>query len=343
MEEDVRRTPRRFRAAAGVKLVRFRHDDDARVGVHVGDDHVLDLVAAAQLRQDPVAASLGDMVSLIEAGPGALDGVRRLLDAAPEEALRSSGSVQLLTPLPNPRKIRDFSCFEKHLQQAAQGVARRLAAAAVDPEAAYAEIMVSRGLDRIPPPGWRQVPGYYYVDTGPVTDPDQPVTWPAYSQWIDYELELAAVIGRPGKDIARGDALDHVFGYTIFNDLSARDAQLAAMATALGPAKGKDFDGSTVLGPYLVTADEIGDPYDLTMVARVNGEETGRGNSGEMFWRFEDCIAYASQSQTIRSGEVFASGTVGNGSTLETGLVLERGDVVELEISGLGVLRTPIR
>ncbi|WP_336882676.1 fumarylacetoacetate hydrolase family protein [Rhodococcus globerulus] len=325
-----------------MKLVRFRRDGEIRIGAHIGEAHYLDLAEAARIRRDPVESAVGDMQTLIEGGLVALEAVTGLIDAAPDEAVIAQSSVQLLTPLPNPRKIRDFSTFEKHLRQAAEGAARRLASTSDNPAEAYEQLLVAHGLDQIPPAGWRSLPGYYYVDVGPVSGPDEPVVWPRYSQWIDYELELAVVIGRQGKDIPCDAALDHVFGYTIFNDLSARDAQLAAMATGLGPAKGKDFDGSTVLGPCIVTADEISDPHDLTMIARVNGEEVGRGHSGEAFWSIADCIAYASQSQTIRSGEVFATGTVGNGSTIETGLVLECGNIVELEIESIGVLRTPI-
>ena len=117
--------------------------------------------------------------------------------------------------------------------------------------------------------------------------------WPAYAELLDYELELACIIGLGGVDIARDEALGHVFGYTIFNDVSARDAQMREMAGQLGPAKGKDFDTGNVFGPWIVTADEIGDPYALTMTARINGEEWSRGTSGSMHHRFEDVITGA--------------------------------------------------
>jgi 2-keto-4-pentenoate hydratase/2-oxohepta-3-ene-1,7-dioic acid hydratase in catechol pathway len=124
--------------------------------------------------------------------------------------------------------------------------------------------------------------------------------------------------------------------------VSARDAQATEMEGQLGPAKGKDFDTGNVLGPWLVTADEIGDPYDLTMVARVNGEEWSRGHSGTMHHRFEDIIAFVSRSETLHPGEILGSGTVGGGCGLELGRFLDPGDVVELEVERIGVLRNRI-
>ena len=150
------------------------------------------------------------------------------------------------------------------------------------------------------------------------------------------------MIGRRGVDIAEADAHRHIFGFTIFNDVSARDTQMAEMAGRLGPAKGKDFDTGNVLGPWIVTPDEIGDFNDLTMVARINGEELSRGTSGAMHYSFDRIIAYLSQSETLHAGEVLGSGTVGTGCGLEHGRFLEAGDIVELEIDRIGVLRNRV-
>lgn len=141
--------------------------------------------------------------------------------------------------------------------------------------------------------------------------------------------------------LTKENAREHIFGYTIFNDFSARDEQVKEMAGQLGPGKGKDFDGGNVMGPCLVTADEI-DPYNLTMIARVNGEEWGRGNSSDMGWKFEDCIVHVARSETIYPGEFFGSGTVGNGCGLEQLRFLKSGDVVELEVEGIGILRNRV-
>lgn len=140
----------------------------------------------------------------------------------------------------------------------------------------------------------------------------------------------------------RDKARDYIVGYTIFNDMSARDAQALEMPGMLGPAKSKDFDTGNVMGPCLVTADEVPDPYDLQMIARVNGEEWGRGTTRDMRWTFADVIAHISRSETLYPGEVLGSGTVGNGCGLEQLRYLKPGDVVELEIEAIGTLRTRV-
>jgi 2-keto-4-pentenoate hydratase/2-oxohepta-3-ene-1,7-dioic acid hydratase in catechol pathway len=248
--------------------------------------------------------------------------------------------VKLLAPLPVPAQMRDFLCFEKHLLQSFARLRQVRAAAAPDPEKALRE-MEAQGTFSVPKI-WYERPSFYKPSRFAVCGTGQDVAWPAYSQTIDYELEFACVIGTAGRDIPKDKARAHIFGYTIFNDLSARDEQSQEMLGNLGPGKGKDFDNSNPLGPCVVTADEIPDPYALEMIVRVNGEERGRGNSREMHWKYEDCIAFVSRSETIHPGELFCSGTVGNGSGLETGRFLDVGDVVELEVEKIGVLRNRI-
>jgi 2-keto-4-pentenoate hydratase/2-oxohepta-3-ene-1,7-dioic acid hydratase in catechol pathway len=137
-------------------------------------------------------------------------------------------------------------------------------------------------------------------------------------------------------------AIDHVFGFTIFNDFSARDMQTQERPLSMGPMKGKDFDTGNVLGPWIVTRDEVGNPQALAMEARVNGERWGGGNSAAMHHPFNRIIAFISQSETLHPGEVIASGTVPTGCGLELGRFLSPGDVVELEIERIGVLRNRI-
>jgi 2-keto-4-pentenoate hydratase/2-oxohepta-3-ene-1,7-dioic acid hydratase in catechol pathway len=314
-----------------VKLVTFTHPEVAapHVGTLAADgEEVLDLTAASG--DDPAFST---MRALIEAGPEALARGHDLLDDAPRRAL---ASVRLLAPVPRPAQMRDALCFEEHLKNAiARGVEVELANAE-DPEAKRAEL-IAQGRATVPEVWYRQ-PIYYKANRFAVTGPDTDVTWPSYAEYLDYELEFGCWIGKQGRDIAAENAREHIFGYSIFNDFSARDAQFAEMAGRLGPAKGKDFDGANAMGPWLVTADEI-EPYALTMVARVNGEEWSRGSSGSMHWRFEQVIAHISQSETLYRGEFIGSGTVGTGCGLELGRRLSPGDEVELEVDGLGILR----
>jgi len=308
-----------------MKLATFDSGEGPRLGAVIDDDRsVVDLGRAFQRRHGHTEAALESMLALIDAGEAG----RAAADAAaadpPDDDVTAVTAVRLLAPLPEPRQIRDFLCFEEHLRNSF----------------AQAERMTGRVFEI--PKVWYEQPIYYKANRFSVVGPDAEVVWPHYAELLDYELELACVIGTGGVDIARDDALTHVFGWTIFNDVSARDAQMREMAGQLGPAKGKDFDTGNVLGPWIVTADEIGDPQALTMVARVNGEEWSRGTSAAMHHTFADVIAFVSRSETLHPGEVLGSGTVGTGCGLEQGRYLSPGDVVELEIEKIGVLRNRI-
>jgi 2-keto-4-pentenoate hydratase/2-oxohepta-3-ene-1,7-dioic acid hydratase in catechol pathway len=309
-----------------VKLATIRIGDGReRVAVVLdGERRLLDLGSAHERVRGGESAALASMLALIGGGEAVLDVARQLVEAAPEEAIMDRSAVTLLAPIPVPPQIRDFLAFEQHLKGAF----------------AMAEQLTGRHMDI--PAVWYQQPIYYKANRFSVVGPDADVRWPDYAQLLDYELELACVIGRGGVDIAAEEAAGHVFGFTIFNDVSARDAQAREMEGQLGPAKGKDFDTGNVLGPWLVTADEVGDPYDLTMVARVNGEEWSRGHSGTMHHRFGDIIAFVSRSETLHPGEILGSGTVGGGCGLELGRFLSPGDVIELEVERIGVLRNRI-
>jgi len=267
-------------------------------------------------RKVAVLPGFASVLEIVEGGQNALDRAAEALKHSP--MLLASANVTLLAPIPQPPQMRDFLCFEKHLLQA------------------------FRAIGTNPPKAWYERPIFYHPSRFSVCGPEAEVPWPAYCEKLDFELEFGCYIGRPGKDIPRARAREHIFGYTIFNDFSARDEQAKEMAGQLGPGKGKDFDNANAMGPCLVTADELKDPYRLEMAVRVNGEEWGRGNSRDMHWKFEDCIAHASRSETLHSGEFFGSGTVGNGCGLEQMKFLEPGDVVELEVEGIGVLRNKV-
>jgi 2-keto-4-pentenoate hydratase/2-oxohepta-3-ene-1,7-dioic acid hydratase in catechol pathway len=322
-----------------MRLVTFLASGAERLGALVSENRQIVDFAGAHDGGDPAFAS---MQAFIAEGEDALYRARNVIADARRtgRGLIDSAAVKLLAPLPLPAQMRDFLCFEKHLLQSFARLRQVRAAAAPDPEKALRE-MEAQGTFSVPKI-WYERPSFYKPSRFAVCGTGQDVAWPAYSQTIDYELEFACVIGTAGRDIPKDKARAHIFGYTIFNDLSARDEQSQEMLGNLGPGKGKDFDNSNPLGPCVVTADEIPDPYALEMIVRVNGEERGRGNSREMHWKYEDCIAFVSRSETIHPGELFCSGTVGNGSGLETGRFLDVGDVVELEVEKIGVLRNRI-
>jgi len=304
-----------------VKLATFAGAGQApALGVVDGASVVSVQAAHERLRGDRSPALEG-MLALIRGGVEALELAGELAREAPADCRHALAEVTLLAPLPEPSQIRDFLCFEEHLKNS------------------FAQAAKLTGEEREVPAVWYQQPIYYKANRFSVNGPDADVVWPSYSQVMDYELELACVIGTGGRDIQSADAAGHIFGFTIFNDASARDAQMVEMSGQLGPAKGKDFDTGNVFGPWIVTPEELGDPYALEMVARVNGEEWSRGNSASMHHRFEDMIAFVSRSETLHPGEILGSGTVGSGCGLEQGRFLSDGDVIELEVDGIGVLR----
>ena len=325
-----------------MKLVTYRYPSGKqRLGaLHSGDDQLVDLAKAHKLLGGKNTKALKSMQALIEAGDKGLDLARNALDYARSDTSYGlsvpTQSVQLLSPLPVPVQMRDFLCFETHLKQSFQSAMEIQSSMAEDPAKAMAEFKAS-GRFKVPEV-WYEFPIYYKCNRFACIGTGQDILWPTDSNLMDYELELAAVIGRGGKDISAADAGQHIFGYTIFNDISARDIQTREMQGMLGPAKGKDFDTGNILGPCIVTADEL-DPYDLTMIARVNGEEWSRGNSGTMYHNFETCIEHVSRSETLYPGEILGSGTVGNGCGLELKRFLSPGDIIELEIEGIGILK----
>ncbi len=305
-----------------MKLATFTTGSDRpMLGIVADDECVVALQAAHEQLRGGASPQLQSMLALIRGGALAAELAAELARDAPAGCRHGLEDVRLCAPLPEPPQIRDFLCFEEHLKNA------------------FAQAVKLTGEKHEIPAVWYEQPIYYKANRFSVSGPDTDVVWPSYSQLMDYELELACVIGRGGRDIAREDAAAHIFGFTIFNDASARDAQMREMGGQLGPAKGKDFDTGNVFGPWIVTLEELGDPYALDMVARVNGEEWSRGSSASMHHRFEDVIAFVSRSETLHPGEILGSGTVGSGCGLEQGRFLSDGDVVELEVERIGVLR----
>jgi 2-keto-4-pentenoate hydratase/2-oxohepta-3-ene-1,7-dioic acid hydratase in catechol pathway len=265
-----------------------------------------------------------DLVNFLENGRPAMEAAREALQFAmtPPASRRqypfihAQEHIRLLPPIEKPSNLRDFISFETHIRNARK----------------------TRGQDV--PPAWYEIPAYYKGNTSTIIGPDDEVIWPSYTEKMDYELEFACVIGKEGQDISAEEAEEFIVGYMIMNDFSARDIQAKEMSVGLGPAKGKDF--ATALGPYLVTKDEIPDPYQLNMRAYVNGELWTKGTTGDMYRKFPEIISYVSTGERIVPGDVFGSGTVGWGCGLELGKFLKEGDLVELEVEGLGVLRNRI-
>jgi 2-keto-4-pentenoate hydratase/2-oxohepta-3-ene-1,7-dioic acid hydratase in catechol pathway len=222
------------------------------------------------------------------------------------------------TPCPLDRlaSLRDFLAFEDHVRRGAE---RR-----------NTEV----------PAYWYEAPVYYKGNHRAVIGPDEDCPWPAYAKRLDFELELAMVIGRRGRDIDVERAGEHVFGFTVFDDFSARDVQVKETSAWLGPAKAKDF--ANALGPCIVTADEVGSEPDLAMACRVNGEEWGRARSSDARWSWAEMIAHVSRDEAVYPGDVYGSGTPGGCCGLDLGRELRPGDVVELEIERIGVLRNRI-
>ncbi|MEB3371683.1 fumarylacetoacetate hydrolase family protein [Saccharopolyspora mangrovi] len=270
-------------------------------------------------RFHPVAGTLLELVRaqrLPQAGAAAL--------ADPGIRLEN---LQLREPL-QPPTIRDFVAFEEHVEGMTGG---RVA------------------------PEWYAAPTFYFTNPYAITGPFDDVAIPPGCRKLDFELEVAAVIGRTGRDLTPEQAREHIVGYTIFNDWSARDLQSAEMKVGLGPAKGKDF--ATTLGPVLVTADELDEHRDadgflrLRMSASVNGELIGHDLLSNMGWPFDELVAYASRGTEVRPGDVLGSGTCGNGGCLgelwgradrADPPALRPGDVVEMTVEGIGTIRNRV-
>ncbi len=288
--------------------------DAPRAGLVVGDDvHGL---------PDP-----RDLVTLL-GSPAVLQQAADAARTSPSET-RPLAEVRLHAPIPSPPSVRDFMAFEEHV------------------------VTSTRALGLEVDPTWYEIPVFYFTNPAAILGPTDDVPIAPGSRAWDYELEIAAVIGTPGSDIAASDAEAHIAGYTILCDWSARDLQEREMKLNLGPAKGKDT--ATSIGPVLVTPDELeplrsGNAYDMTMTASVNGRLCSRGNFSSIHWDFATLIEYASRGTTLRTGDVIGSGTVGTGCILELARThgaeaypwLAAGDVVTCSIPPIGEITARI-
>lgn len=235
----------------------------------------------------------------------------------PEEMSVGLNDIEFDSPLDKIIMFRDFYAHEKHVKKGFE----------------------KRGEEV--PAAWYEIPAYYKGGTAGFAGNNTTIPWPSFSDKIDYELELGVVLGKDGFNISEHKALEHIFGYTILNDISARDIQRKEMSIRLGPAKGKDW--CSIMGPVIVTQDEFGmaEP-DLLMQARVNGELWSEGRSSDSHFSWSQMISHMGKDEWVRASEFIGSGTVGTGCGLELDKWIQPGDVIELEIEKIGILKNTV-
>lgn len=297
------------------------------VAVEPENSRVIDLAQAHRLMQlrrsatedsaSRIASALfpSSLSSAIGAGPVFREQIDAALDAADDASL-AIDSVVWRAAVDAP-VIRDGLTFEGHITNFFRDV-----------------------VGAPPNPGIYVRPGYFKGSTGVSYGHDEVIPYPGYTEQLDYELELGYVIGKPGRNLTPDNALDHVFGLTIFNDFSARDAQTFELGVGMGPQKCKDF--AYGIGPWVTTLDEIGSIEGLTGQVRVNGEVQSNTRVENFVYSPAELVAFVSIMDRLQPGDVIGSGTMGFGSGIELGRFLQPGDVVELEVEGIGTLRSPI-
>ena len=307
-----------------MKLVTFEVDGPLgpieRLGA-VRGSRIVDLNRAAALlygrEKRPRPAARADffvppcMLGLLDGGDEAMKEARRALASAPAEASFAAKDVRLKAPLPRPRSLRDFFAFEDH---AKAGAKRR-----------------NEPMQR----EWYDQPVFYKGNARSILGPGDVMPWPAFTRKLDFEFEIAAVVGRAGRDVKVKDAKKHIAGYVVMNDCSARDIQRNEMVCRMGPAKGKDF--ATILGPWLVTADEW-DGRVPELKVRVNGREWSRSKGEQPYWNFATMLSHASQGEDLLPGDLLGSGTYFTGCGLDMARWIKPGDRLELDAGPLGVL-----
>ena len=311
-----------------------------RIGAMVGDDKILDLTLAyatylSETEKPTKALEMGealippDMLSFLDGEDASMAAAKKTVEyfkgreeiegPTGEKVIYGLDEVTLKAPLPNPRLLVDFSTFESHIKMGC----------------------VAMGIPV--PKEWYEIPIGYKVNLCSIVGTGEPILWPSFTEQLDYELEFAIVLGKKGKNIPEEKAYEYVAGYTVCNDVSARDIELKEIrAMPLGPIKGKDFDTGTVIGPCITTHDEIGDPHNLKMFARVNGELWSEANTKDMYWKIPQLIAHLSKDQTLYPGCMFLSGTPGFACGMHLNKWIKPGDIVELEIEKIGVIRNEV-
>jgi 2-keto-4-pentenoate hydratase/2-oxohepta-3-ene-1,7-dioic acid hydratase in catechol pathway len=292
-----------------VRLVTFQTPQGGHIGAIHPDGFIVDFAGLG-------SGFPATMQELIEAGDETLTQARQWVERAASEARRSVDDVRILAPLPRPVRIRDCLLMLEHLEVAFAKMGHEF----------HPEI--------------RRQAIYVNSDVAHVFGPGDEIPFPMDTDWMDYELEWACVIGKRGIAVEREEARQHIFGYTIFNDWSARDLQQVFMQTGAGPGPGKDFGNS--FGPCIATVDEFENPYGLKMEAYVNGELWSSGSTSGMFHSFEDAIYHFSRVAPLTPGEIIGSGTVLSGCGYELDRKLSVGDEVNLVVEGIGSLKNRV-
>lgn len=243
-------------------------------------------------------------------------GTQTLRGPRGERVIWQLSEIRLRPPFTKVPVLRDFAAFEDHLHSTFSRMGLKI------------------------PPVWYEQPTAFKGNSTSLFGHEDDIVWPRYTEKLDYELEIAAVIGKPGRNISHLEANRHILGYTLLNDFSARDTQRGEMAISTGPFKGKDFAWG--LGPWIVTLDELGDPATLKMSVKINGDVWAESSPGEMQWSFPEAVSYTSQDENLNIGDVIGSGTVNRGCGFEIDRWIKPGDTVELVADRIGTLRNRI-
>lgn len=325
-----------------MKLFTYQTESGPRVGAVLSDGrHGVDLTLAETARSGVSPVIFSSMQSIIEAAEPGLEMVRKTLEFAELNAasvqLLTLESLSYLSPLPEPEKLLCFSVYEKHMKQSIDAL--------VTAKFGKAGLLLNKILKLIKvPASFYRRPTYYKGNTTSFIGHKNDVHWPSFPESkMDYELEMAVIIGKKGKDIRASSAMEYVWGYTIFNDFSARERLIEeVMKGKVGPLKSKDFHTGNALGPWVVTADEIKDPQNLWMKVSVNGAIKGQANTADMHYSISQLIEAASEGEYVIPGEVIATGAAGDGTGIESWSFLNPGDVIRLEIENLGSLENRI-
>ena len=300
-----------------MRVATFRTGGRERLGV-VRDQRMVDVALAAdRLERGDLAGAASGMLALIAGGDGALAALAEVVAAAPEDALLPLETVELRAPIPRPRK--NILCVGRNYAEHAAESLRAIGQEVKLPE----------------------FPNIFTKAVTAVTGPTSEIVIdPVVSERIDWEVELAVIIGTGGRGIAREDALRHIWGYTILNDVSARDIQNRAGVQWF---LGKSLDGSCPMGPWIVTADELRDPTNLRLRLLVNGIVKQEDTTAHMIFDIPTLLADISRGMTLEPGDILATGTPsGVGFARTPPEFLRPGDLMESEIEGIGTMRNRV-